>query len=232
MAESVTPEYLLKGAVYALEQCGVLLRDAALLHQNGAYASAVVLAAFAREALGQWKILLDRRKEMIGGKTFTIAEIKTSCGKHIEKQQAGMLSITMRADRDSDIGQLLMSRIAAQSGTEEATKTDEALARLYQQMKEKEQVPSQRHEKRMVALYIDPIEPLSADRWNRPSKEITKEFSQNDLNDARNDYAGQLENRYNNFEILKDLDEELCTALEQWSDRPIISISEVPVLWG
>ena len=54
MAESVTPEFLVKGAVYSLEQCGVLLRDAALLYRDEAYASAVVLTAFAREALGQW----------------------------------------------------------------------------------------------------------------------------------------------------------------------------------
>jgi len=46
-AGSVTPEYLIEGAAYALEQCGLLLRDANLLYRSGSYASAVALAAFA-----------------------------------------------------------------------------------------------------------------------------------------------------------------------------------------
>jgi hypothetical protein len=39
MPASVTPEYLLEDAAYALEQCGLLLRDANLLYQSGSYAS-------------------------------------------------------------------------------------------------------------------------------------------------------------------------------------------------
>jgi hypothetical protein len=49
MPESVTPQYLLEGAVYALEQWGLLLRDGTLLHRSGSYANAVALTAFARE---------------------------------------------------------------------------------------------------------------------------------------------------------------------------------------
>jgi AbiV family abortive infection protein len=49
MSASITPQYLLEGAVYALEQCGLLLRDANLLYRSGSYATAVALAAFARE---------------------------------------------------------------------------------------------------------------------------------------------------------------------------------------
>jgi hypothetical protein len=48
MPEYVGTKSLLEGAVYALEQCGLLLRDANLLYQNGSYASAIVLAAFGR----------------------------------------------------------------------------------------------------------------------------------------------------------------------------------------
>jgi hypothetical protein len=46
MPESVTPQYLLVGAVYALEQCGLLLRDGTLLHRSGSYANAVALTVF------------------------------------------------------------------------------------------------------------------------------------------------------------------------------------------
>ena len=47
------PQYILQGAAYALEQCGLLLRDANLLYRNDAHANAVVLTAFAREELGR-----------------------------------------------------------------------------------------------------------------------------------------------------------------------------------
>lgn len=217
MPDAVTPDYLLKGAGYALEQCGVLLRDAALLYCSDAHASAVVLAAFAREALGQWKILLALRKEVIGGKPVTIAEIKTRCGDHVQKQRAGMLSVTMRADRESGAGQLLMSRITAQPGTEEWKKADDALARIDRRMKR--EVPTERHEQREVALYVDPIEPLSVDRWNRPSIEISQIRAFGFITDARNDYAIQFD-RYTNLVIMECTDPELSKALELWSGCP------------
>ena len=53
MAKSVTSSYLLRETVFALEQCGHLLRDAACLYRSDSYASAVALAAFAREELGR-----------------------------------------------------------------------------------------------------------------------------------------------------------------------------------
>jgi hypothetical protein len=48
MPESVTPQYLLEGVVYALERCGLLLHDGTLIHRSGSYANAVALTAFAR----------------------------------------------------------------------------------------------------------------------------------------------------------------------------------------
>jgi AbiV family abortive infection protein len=225
MADSVTPEYLLKGAVYSLEQCGVLLRDAALLYRNEAYSSAVVLAAFAREALGQWKILLGLRAEVLNGKTRTIAEIKERCNDHVAKQRAGMLSVTMRADRDTGAGRLLMSRMTGQSGTEEAKRTDDALTQITRRMKGA--VPTERHKQRELALYVDPIEPLAVDRWNRPLTEITKSKAHDFLEDARNDYAIQLSNH--DLPLLKHFDPELCWALEQWPDRPTLPLPEGPL---
>ena len=67
MPTSVTPEYLLQGAAYALEQCGLLLRDANSLYSCGSYASAVALAAFAQEELGRWEILRKLRKQVLAG---------------------------------------------------------------------------------------------------------------------------------------------------------------------
>ena len=103
MPASVTPQYLLEGAVYALEQCGLLLRDANLLYQNGSHASAVALAAFAREELGRWRILLELRKKVLGGDNVTIKEIQTRCGDHVRKQEAGVMSIVMRTDTNTTL---------------------------------------------------------------------------------------------------------------------------------
>jgi AbiV family abortive infection protein len=107
MSASVSPQYLLEGAVYALEQCGLLLHDANLLYQSGSYASAVALAAFAREAQGQWTILLELRKEVLGGKSLTVREIQKRCKNHARKQEAGMTSLMMKPDMDSELWKLL-----------------------------------------------------------------------------------------------------------------------------
>jgi len=227
MTEAVTPEYLLKGAVYSLEQCGLLLRGAELLYRSGAYASAVVLAAFAWEALGEWKILLNLRKNVIKGKRVTIKEIKKLCGDHVEKQRAGMSSVTIQADQDSGLGQLLMTRMTAQAGSEEWIKADNTLKGIDRQ--KKRQVPNERHKQRELALYVDPVEPVSADRWTRPSIEISKATAQSLVTQARNDYGGQLENRYSNLEFVKHLDAELCHALEQWCDRPTLECPGEPL---
>ncbi len=68
---TVSAAYLLKGAVYALQQSGLLVRDANILYRAGSYASAVVLATFAREELGRWKLLLKLRREVIQGKKLS-----------------------------------------------------------------------------------------------------------------------------------------------------------------
>jgi AbiV family abortive infection protein len=113
----VTPEYLLKGAAYALEQCGLLLRDANLLYRNGSYASAVALAAFAREELGRWRILLDLRKQVLDGSSLTIKDIQDRCDDHVRKQAKGMLSSVMRAETASGLGKLFQTLHSATTGT-------------------------------------------------------------------------------------------------------------------
>ena len=113
MATSVTREYLLEGAAYGLEQCGLLLRDANVLYRNGSYSSAVVLAKFASEALGQWKTLRSLRTEVLGGKRLTITDIQNACRDHERKQKAGALSTTIKADTNSELGRLIHARTAA-----------------------------------------------------------------------------------------------------------------------
>jgi AbiV family abortive infection protein len=73
----VTKDNLFKGAWYAIEQCGLLLQHAVILHNAKAYSTAVAVASFAREELGRFKILLDfwERADR-EGKSPTVDEIK------------------------------------------------------------------------------------------------------------------------------------------------------------
>jgi AbiV family abortive infection protein len=73
--EAASSDYLLRGTVFALEQCGLLLRDARILCEAGSYASAVVLTAFAREELGRYKILRGLWRRTMAGESFSVKQI-------------------------------------------------------------------------------------------------------------------------------------------------------------
>jgi AbiV family abortive infection protein len=216
-AASVSPKYLLEGAAYALEQCGLLLRDANVLHRSGSHANAVALAALAQEELGRWRILQELRKKVVGGASVTIKEIQTRCGDHVRKQEAGMVSIVTRADRDTVLGKLLQTQMSAKPGSEEGKAARKEIEKLDHQKKKRG--PGDRHGQRMSALYVDAISP---DRWNRPITEISQPTASDYLQDALNDYRGQYA-RYTNPTDYKPDDQEFYTALEEWTDRPTLA---------
>jgi AbiV family abortive infection protein len=226
VSSPVTPQYLLKGAVYALEQCGLLLRDSNILYRSGSYANAVVLAAFAREELGRSTILFDLRQQALKGQELTIKDIRNLCDDHVTKQQAGMLSTVTIADRESVFGKLLRVRMEANPQSTEWKKADAELAKITRSQNKR--VPSERHKKRISALYVEPV---SESQWNRPTDTLHS-FVQSFLTDAVNDYAGRYHNRYitSADSILKGIDPELYSALEQWSDRPTLQRPEWPPL--
>jgi AbiV family abortive infection protein len=223
MPASVTPEYLLEGAAYALEQCGLLLRDANLLYRSGSYASAVALAAFAQEELGRWKILRDLRKKVLDGDHLTVEQVRTRCGDHVRKQEAGVMSTVMRTDKDSGLGKLLQTRASAKPGSKEWKAADDKIKRLDRQKTKR--APGDRHEQRMDALYVDPVPP---DGWNRPTKEISQTSAFGRLQEAGNDYSLQYE-RYTNPQLYEPDDPELYTALEEWPDRPTLACPTSPL---
>jgi AbiV family abortive infection protein len=220
---SVTPEYLLQGAAYALEQCGLLLRDANLLYRSGSYASAVAAALFAREELGRYRILLDLRTKVLGGEGFAIEEIQNRCRDHVKKQEAGMLSFVMRVVTDTALGKLLNTYLNAKPGSQERKTAREQLE-LDQQRTER--IPLDRHKQRMSALYVDAVAP---DRWHRPTREISQLSAHAYLQDAANDYSLQYD-RYTNLEIGRINDPELYSALEEWIGRPTLATPERPEL--
>jgi AbiV family abortive infection protein len=213
-AASITPEYLLEGAAYALEQCGLLLRDANVLYENGSYASAVALAAFAREELGRSKILRKLRTKVLSKGRLTIKDIQDACKDHEDKQRAGVLSTTIRADTNTELGKLLQ----ATTGT--ARKRLEKLTR-----QKTKRIPSERHKQRMSALYVDAV----SGGWNRPTNKITKAVAFDYLQEAANDYRGPYE-RYTDLETYKPDDPGYYSALKQWTDRPTLPRPECPLL--
>jgi AbiV family abortive infection protein len=223
MPASVSGEYLLKGAVYALEQCGLLLRDANLLYRGGSHASALALAAFAREELGQWTILLDLRDKVMGGEYLTIEEVNARCIDHVRKQAAGMKSLTMRAHRNSGLGKVLNTRTTAEPGSVEGKAARDQIEELDRQKQRR--VPDDRHKQRMAALYVDAI---SIDHWNRPSKAISQTGAYEFICDAVNDYSLQYSQRYTELKFIEATHPELFHALQDWQDRPELPPPEWP----
>jgi AbiV family abortive infection protein len=225
----VTSEYLLKGAAYALEQCGLLLRDANILYRSGSYATAVVLTAFAREELGRSTILFDLwRRASANGETFTLVEVREACEDHVTKQRAGMLSSIITADRDSELGKILRTRMENHPQSPEWQKANLELERITNIKKRR--TPSDRHGQRMAALYVEPV---SATEWNRPAA-TPASVAHSVLQDAVNDYAGRYHQHYitGTEPMLKHIDPDLYGALAQWSERPELQPPEGPIMPG
>src|SRR5262249_11191287 len=152
------------------------------------------------------------------GESLTVEDVKAACDNHVRKQQAGMTSLTSRANNA-----LLENRSKATPGTKERQEADKQVDKI-DQLKWK-RTPDDRHRLRMKALYVDT---LSEEVWNRPAQEISQTAAYEFLNDAINDYGLQRSQRYMELEILQTIDAELHDALVQWSDRPQPPCVEFP----
>jgi AbiV family abortive infection protein len=209
---TMTRDDLMKGAWYALEQCGLLLRDAVTLHKAGAHSSAVALAMFAREELGRHEILLDFWKAVSAGRTVAADEVRSACEEHIEKQARGQLSVVYRTDRSSRLGTLFdAARPSKSSPLSPEYKAARAEVKRLDKTKEK-RTPGDRHAARLSALYMDLNE---TGAWSRPCEAFSAEGSADIVSDAVNDYRARYdeENRRGHFP-------EFSEALEGWGDRP------------
>jgi AbiV family abortive infection protein len=227
MSSPVTAQYLLEGGAYALEQCGLLLRDANMLYRSNSYANTVVLTAFAQEELGHSSILFELRKKLLHGENITIEDIKKCGGEHLPKQEAGMLGTTVRVPASkTGLGKLL-SNIMTSPRQSAAWKMAKAELKKITRKAEK-RLPSDRHKARMAALYVD-VREVSGNKWNRP-KDTSRSTAREFLEEAVGDYALQYEQSYitSPDSILKHIDHELYSALEKWSDRPELPPPEWP----
>lgn len=217
----LTANFLLEGAIYALEQCGILLHDAVLLHRNGAESSAIVLAAFAREELGRSGILLDLRKGVIAGESVPLKDIKENTQDHVEKQDRAQLSTVQRASGNEGLASLLRTRLNSHPHSKEYQDADKQLNDIASRQRARN--PENRHRQRLSALYVEPTENGSA--WNRP-KQKSREEAVHYLTDAVNDYAGQ----YDRFQSgsLEFIDPDLFRAFKAWDTRPELPRPEWP----
>jgi AbiV family abortive infection protein len=127
------------------------VRNQDILYRSGSYASVIVLAAFGREELGHSTTLLDWWREALRGKSFTLKEIQKR-QDHETKQKAGMLSSVLKGSRR--VGELLptLSRTNPQSAEWKAAYEEIEHLRALQDRR----TPSDRHQKRASALYVEP----------------------------------------------------------------------------
>jgi AbiV family abortive infection protein len=208
--------------VLALEQCGLLLRDANHLYRLGSYATAIAVAAHAHEEIGRYNILLELWRRALAGEAFTVKEIRKSCSDHEKKQTAGMLGITITGDQQSELGKLMRARMELPPQSPERQKLEAEFDQIIEEIKKS--IPIDRHRTRMSALYV---EPKSETEWHRPA-DYTASAAHAFLLNASNDYSIQ-HHRYNTRSNLED-DRQLYDALEQWPERPTLLPPEWPTL--
>jgi AbiV family abortive infection protein len=220
----VTKEFLVKGAVYALEQCGLLLLDAVALVDQKSYSSAIVLAAFAREELGRSRILINFFDEIVkNGKTVTLEDINKVCKEHVDKQKWGQVSIVFKFQYSSQAGKLMLRRMElAQQGkyqSEEYKEIDIKISEIMEKITKR--TPGDRHKARAMALYVEPNS-VGSD-WNIPRK-VDPDFARDFIMDASNDYSAQREILNSSFRLNPELSEELS----KWSDKPEVPLPKWP----
>jgi AbiV family abortive infection protein len=221
---TLTQDTLLEGAWYALEQCGLLLRNAATLYSVGARSSAVALAMFAREELGRHMILIKMWKDAAtSGVPPTVEAVQQACDDHQAKQRLAQLSVTHVADRNSQLGQASQRQMQHLPQTPEYEKAEEVLEAFKE--RRSKVTPNERHQARQAALYVD-IED-DGRGWNRPC-EIDKEFAYRSVVDAIGDYHVRRD-RLQPM-LLKDDDPSLNAALQAWTDKPeLVHLSHLPM---
>ena len=208
---NATPKFLLAGLYYALIQCGRLLTSAVNLYKDGDYATAVGLAALAREELGRSTYLRDQWKEVVQGKTVSVKTIREACQKHEMKQELGQLSVVLS---HPGLGELLSVISRPLPECKEYQDAEQQIDDLIK--RKRAHAPKARHNERMKAFYVEPND--RGTDWNKPWEKDNEE-AKNFVQHACNDYSLRLR-PYSDLSILRVTDKELADAFEVWEDRP------------
>ena len=205
MSRDLSPDDLMHGAMYAMEQGGHLLRDAVAMYTSSRYASSMVLGVFAREEIGRATILLEMRKNAIAtGSAVSVKAVAEACDDHVTKLTRGRGGITFEwgPERSADLKGLW-----ADPQSEEFKKAHAFVDDLVARKARRD--PDDTHQKRMRALYVEPTDT----GWNRPC-ETAKEDARRLLRDTANAYGIRHGNLY--------VDEALAKALAEWKECPTL----------
>ncbi len=205
----VTTRYLVQGAWYALEQAGLLLRDAVLLYQQKRFPGAVGLALLSREELGKARILL--RFIELGRTDLTLKALRDELEKHELKQRAGVVSVTVKVDE-----RLFLAGMLQDPQDEESRAAKKEVDDLADQISKR--LPNQRIELRERAFYVDPGE----HEWTRPVS-LSEDEATRVIWEANYDYAvfsGLVKNS-TEFKWLREL-------LGTWPERPELPAPSLP----
>jgi len=210
----VAPEHLLRGALFALEQCGQLLTDAVVLAEAGRYPTARGLALLAREEQGRHKLLLERWRLSLGGASITVEGVRKLCGDHVKKQDRGQASVMYRGQSGDQLDRWFRQRRDSRPGSAERHAADEWF-RLYDERR-KAQQPHERHNKRMESFYVDIVDDH---QWSRPVAVSAKDGA-DEVVDAVNDYARARERIAEAWPLHEDV--QLSEAVAALAGPPVV----------
>lgn len=217
----VPSDVLLMGSLWALQQCGLLLLDADLLFQQSRYSTAAGVALLGHEELGRCEILTRLWKTSDTGTIVTRDEVVAACTDHVDKQVAGQLASTFRADTESEYTKLLRARGKAM-GTPKFQALDEKVKAIDRQRARRQ--PQDRHAMRMKCFYVDPLE--NAAGWSKPS-DVSPAKCAKALAEAINDYSLVKSNMEN---PALTGDDALVEALAALTDKP--DLPQAPLMSG
>jgi AbiV family abortive infection protein len=213
----VSAQFLLEGAVYALEQAGQLLHDAHLLYKNQRYGSAIVMALFSREEIGRYQLIRKLRKGMVeAGGVVTTKNIDQECDDHVKKQKLGHLGFLIKSAPGDQLWDLLMKKTNNHWESAEYQEADRRIDAILTRWNS--QLPHERHELRQKALYVEPDD--SGLTWNRP-KEQTKEEALKQIEGTSNAYNMAID-RFTRRDDYRQEDPTFYDDLQAWKDCPLM----------
>lgn len=210
----VPQDVLLRGAWYAIEQAGCMVRDSVTLYDAGAHASAAGIALLGREELGRHVILVQLWNRTRVGELFSGKDVRQAYVEHMEKQRRSLLSLTYRIVPESGFAKLMATLWSVVPFSAEAQALRAHRSDLDRRTMKR--TPDDRHFARMRALYVDLND--AATDWNRPI-DFPKAEASACVDDAVGDYAFQKDH-LTTPGILELTDEPLARALAAWRDKP------------
>ena len=211
-APAVSAPTLLRGAWFALEQCGLLLQDAVQLWEAGRESSALALAMFAREELERHSILIGFWRVAEAGKLVSVEQVRKGCDDHVTKQAEAQRSYIFQEPLGSTLDTLFTAAKTLPVGTPEHAALDAYVNDIMRRKSKSE--PKRRHRARMAAVYVDIDD--TGRRWACP-KDVDRKTALDDLFHAVNDYSGAREAI---TQPSNPLCKELASALAAWPERP------------